>query len=341
MTFEGFDAALVIESAAFWAGAPPAAEGGSDQAGTLDAALRAAGLAEPAQGRADCGCAARAGRAAARAEAMLIDLWIGEPGDNAMRTIERPNLAAGTSLHALLAQASDAFDFEAGGKTRALRANYIKPQPGGYVDENGNGQYDEGELIVVTGKRPKEADGDGDPPSGGDNGGGGDSNGPGVTTREPNETPCVEEAPTGVDLKDINRQALAAANEIHSMDDEHYEYGVIVFEKDGVVGRTEVFTDLDENHINWNGGVPGIPDGARILAIIHNHPASGVVNPGVPSSDSLSDDWDSYDAVVNWGGTRGITVDSNLLMYIYTDKTEKMYVYDKTDRNTSHLSCSL
>jgi hypothetical protein len=192
MTFEGFDSALVIEDAAFWAGAPLATEAASDQADTLDAALRAAGQVEQAQGRADCGCGARAGRAAARAEAMLIDLWIGEAGDNALRPIERPNLAASASWQALIVQAGDEFDFGAGAKTSALRANYIKPQPGEYVDENGNGQYDEGELIIVTGRRPKETDSDGNPwdPNLGDDTGGGGEQGGGPGVESPREPDC-------------------------------------------------------------------------------------------------------------------------------------------------------
>jgi hypothetical protein len=43
---------------------------------------------------------ARAGRAAARAEAMLIDLWINEAGDTALRPIARSNLAASARARA-------------------------------------------------------------------------------------------------------------------------------------------------------------------------------------------------------------------------------------------------
>lgn len=344
MTFEGFDAVPLIESAGFWPGATLPAEPSTDLAGTLDAQLRQAGRGAPVEPSAPCGCGGVFGRASARAEATAIDLWINQPGDDAFRPLERPNLAASVAWHALLAQSGYVFDFDSGMKSPALRADFIQPDPGNYDDANGNGQYDEGEEITVTGTRPKTVDDDGapwEPKPGDDIGGGEKGGGPGVTTDEPRDTPCVEASPIGVDLREINRQALAAVNDIPRQNAAHFEYGSILFEKDGVVGRTPVFTQFDAFNIDWNAGVGAIPDGARVLAILHNHPASGSANPGLPSSDSLKDDWDAYDAVVNWGGTRGITVDPNLLMYIYTNKDGKTYVYDKTDRNTTRLSCSL
>jgi len=343
MTFESFDAVPLVESAGFWAGAPLPAEASAELAGTLDAQLRQGGRGAPVEPSAPCGCGGVFGRAAARAEETAIDLWISQAGDDAFRPLERPNLAASAAWHALLAQAGD-FDFGNGMKSPTLRADFIEPDPGNYDDANGNGQYDEGEEIIVTGTRPKTVDEDGvpwEPKPGDDVGGGEKGGGPGVTTNEPLDTPCVEASPSGVDLREINRQALAASNEIALEDNRQFEYGVIVFEKDGVVSRTAVFTQLSPFNIDWTPGLRSVPEGARILAIIHNHPSSGVDNPGVPSSSSLRDDWDSYDSVINWGGARGVTVDPNLLMYIYTDKDRNIRVYDKTDRGTTRLSCAL
>jgi hypothetical protein len=96
------------------------------------------------------------------------------------------------------------------------------------------------------------------------------------------------------------------------------------------------------DQIDWNAGIPSVPDGARILAILHNHPDDTMIDDRYPSPRSEGGtDWEAYEAVRSWGGTRGITVDQNLLMYIYTNEDRKTWVYDVTDKQTERTSCSL
>jgi hypothetical protein len=158
----------------------------------------------------------------------------------------------------------------------------------------------------------------------------------------PKDTPCVEEKPDGVDLLEINTAALLASNAIAARNDETYEYGVIIYEVNGQIGWTQPFTQQSETNIDWNGGIPMVPDGARIIGIVHNHPDVGSIDDRYPSYDIFqNDDWDAYDALRDWGGTRGITVDSKMLMYIYTNQDHTTRVYDKTDKGDTHPSCPL
>ena len=161
------------------------------------------------------------------------------------------------------------------------------------------------------------------------------------------ETPCVTASPEGHSLAEINNVALVASNEIAALEDDRYEYGVFIYELDGRIYFTAPFTQNSEEDIDWNGGVASIPAGAHILAIVHNHPNKDGIDDRLPSRTNVMTgeegrDWASYDAIKNWSGSsRGITVDPNMLMYVYTNQDKATHVYDKNDRNTTRASCTL
>lgn len=163
----------------------------------------------------------------------------------------------------------------------------------------------------------------------------------------PKETPCVSKSPDGYSLEEINTLALIASTRIAALNDENVEYGIFIYSYQGQLHFTAVFGGNQGESINWNLGVSKLPDGAHIVATVHNHPDLNGIDDRIPSRMNVitqeeGRDWASYDALQNWSGsTRGITVDSKALMYIYTNQTEATYVYDKEDRNTTRASCTL
>ncbi len=159
----------------------------------------------------------------------------------------------------------------------------------------------------------------------------------------PLETPCVEAWPAGIDPTAMNSAALAASNAIAALDDEHLEYSSIVWALDGVVGWTIPYTDGKTNEVNWVGGLSQVPDGAKIIGIVHNHP-DGIMTDTYPSGagNEPGEDWGAYETIVDYNGwPRGISVDQNMLLWIYSDEDHKTHVYDKTDKNQTSPSCSL
>ena len=230
--------------------------------------------------------------------------------------------------------------------------------PENWVDANNNGVYDAGDSIVITGSAFTRS-------GAGGGGGGGDwrelqSDSATLTPTDPDElraaeplpTPCVETtfATPGVSLTDANRAALAASNVIAQQNDETYEYSSIIFFYNGQVGFTEPFTNRSPDHVDWLNAeiLSNIPDGAVIVGVVHSHPDARETNDTIPSNEGAqggyTDDWMMYNQMVGMAvGTlpRGITVDSNMLLYIYSDEDRKTHVYDKTDKNESRTSCSL
>ncbi len=177
----------------------------------------------------------------------------------------------------------------------------------------------------------------------------GSGGGGGEETPEAQPTPCVEASPEGVSLQAMNNAALAASNAIAARDDENIEYSSIIWSLNGTVGYTTPFTSGSDRAANWLGGLSQVPSGAVIVGIVHNHPDDPYVNDTYPSGAAHQDgdDWYRYDQMVN--GTinhgepldRGITVDGNLLLYIYSNQDHKTHVYDKTDKSQTTPSCSL
>jgi hypothetical protein len=217
-----------------------------------------------------------------------------------------------------------------------------------WEDSNGNGYYDGGDTIVVTGHVYVGAQN-----AGGSGGGGGglppdDSTSiPGPTGDvvseipgdEPHTTSCVETtfATPNVSLQNVNRAALAASNAIAQLNDENWEYSSIVFLYNGQVGFTEPYTEQHLDIVDLMGGFARLPDGAVVLAIVHNHPDFDDRPDGFPSTV----DWGGYNATVNFHWARGIIIDSNMLLYIYTNADHHTRVYDRTDRHEFRNGCSL
>jgi hypothetical protein len=165
-------------------------------------------------------------------------------------------------------------------------------------------------------------------------------------------TPCVETtlSTSSASLAEANRAALAASTAIAALNDETYEYSSIIFTLNGYVGFTNPYTDHNTIGVNWVGGLASVPDGAVIIGIVHNHPDDPAMVSTIPSgSGSLDgDDWRRYTELVNFNNDsdprnlpRGITVDQNMLLYIYSNEDHLTHVYDNTDKNQTQTSCSL
>lgn len=168
-----------------------------------------------------------------------------------------------------------------------------------------------------------------------DGGGGGDGGDP-----PPEEyPPCVAAAPEGVDAGSILDAARNAASQIAAGNDETYEYGALIYEHNGSVGVGNVYTQSNTGQVDIGAG--GVPDGARIVGYIHNHPDVGGIDDRTPSNHS-GGDWDQYTSLVSSTSLpRGITADPNMLLFIYTNEDGSVRAYDKTDKNTNTASCAV
>ncbi len=143
----------------------------------------------------------------------------------------------------------------------------------------------------------------------------------------------ILDLPARADQRVAGREQRA----IDQLNDENWEYSSIVFYHDGKVGFTEPFTGRLPDRVNLVGGDDWLPAGAVILGIVHNHPDIYSDHAGYPSVV----DWQGYNQILTADFGRGITVDSNLLYYIYTDDDHKTRVYDKTDKSKTSNSCAL
>jgi hypothetical protein len=198
----------------------------------------------------------------------------------------------------------------------------------------------DGTTITVTGTRTetppsyyewwKLSGGEG---SGGAGAGFGDGGEDTTTTNE--YPPCVEASPDGISPSDALAAAQDAANDIAALNDENIEYGAFIYELNGQVFHTRVFTDGSVKNIGWDTSC--LPDGAHVIGMIHNHPDISGIDDGVPSSV----DWNAYDDLQSWGGARGITVDPNMLMFMYTNEDDQTRVYDNTDKTQTTASCAI
>lgn len=227
----------------------------------------------------------------------------------------------------------------------SIMASNPPPPP----DEGGT---TEGETIIVTGTRYREAEydpGTGGDPGTGVSGGGDTGSGGGGGGIEPLETDCVAYAPDGASLHDINREALKIANAIQNMDVENYEYGALIFTLGGQPYSTRIFTQKNSDNV----GVPldvleGLPNGANIVAFVHNHTSVGTSSDtsAIPSKQ----DFQIFEAL--WGairdnGIQGVSVDQNSLIYVHGrvdtmgDEPNKTRVYDRGDRGDDDPECSL
>ncbi|NGM51796.1 hypothetical protein G5B46_19455 [Caulobacter sp. 602-2] len=171
---------------------------------------------------------------------------------------------------------------------------------------------------------------------GGDGGVGPDGGGDGITEEYP---PCVEASPEGVAPGAILDTARSAAAQIAAGNDETFEYGALIWELNGTVGMGAIYTQNDTGQVQI--GSSGVPDGARIVGYVHNHPDVAGVDDRTPSNH-VGGDWDQYNALVNSTTLpRGITADPNMLLFIYTNEDGSLRAYDKTDEDTETASCAV
>lgn len=297
MTFEAFDAAMLIETAGFSPNIlalPDSTPAGA--AGTLEAALQ-----QTARGP-DTEPGARAeallDRAALRAEAGVLDLWTQERGGARVQALHRPGpgLWADTSWRAWALDIGEDAPAPAGhaGKGSApLSANLDKPPPKPDPDEEDN-------EVVVKGTRPKIYDEGGldGVPSG--DPGGAQTTGPSVAAGEDQPNDCRD------------RQALAAEDEIKAKPDyNHYEYGSLTYrDASGAVQHSDLirgdFEKILPSQIRSWMNSHGVSF-SQVIGWVHNHPTHTYGGPQAdinryPSGgDVPGGDWNVADWFVSQG----------------------------------------
>ena len=152
------------------------------------------------------------------------------------------------------------------------------------------------------------------------------------------ETPCVTASPDGFSLDEINNVALYLSGKIREGRDGRWEYGAVIYSHNGVIGFTSVVTQENPDSVDYP--IAQIPDGAVILAVIHNHPDVHNVNDTYPSLG----DWQTRARLVQANSpllSRGITADPKMLIYVYSNQDWKTRVYDKNDEGKTEPECSL
>jgi hypothetical protein len=158
-------------------------------------------------------------------------------------------------------------------------------------------------------------------------------------------TSCVETSfASGADLQSANNAALEASNAIAALNDENQEYSSIVWQMNGTIGWTAPYTNGSYGNVNLMGGLSQVPAGAVIIGIVHNHPDDATTPDTIPSGSGSygGQDWTAYDQIVALTNLpNGISVDPNMLLYIYSNEDHKTHVYDKTDKSETTTSCSL
>jgi hypothetical protein len=154
----------------------------------------------------------------------------------------------------------------------------------------------------------------------------------------PTYPPCVEAAPVGYNPQDVLNAAKAAAAEMEAANDENQEYSSFIYSLNGQVYHTTLHTDGHFGDITWTTN--DLPAGAHILGMIHNHP-----DDGTEQRMLSGDDWNAYNTLENAqaNGTmpNGITMDTNALMFLYSDSDSGLRAYDKTDKNDTSPSCTI
>lgn len=316
MTFEAFDAALPIEMAGMERWLPAAMTDGASGGGqTLQAALHRAALDEPETREASRGDE-RLDR-----EALVLDLWVRASGGgrtNFAALADRP-LPGPAVWQGWLILPDDGFLLSLEGDAVAAkngdgRASFgeDEPQPGEYVDENGNGRWDPGEeqIITVTGRRDVDDDGapwepnpgDG-PPDGNEPGGGGGGGDP----SEP-PTDLFEECLSAEELSELSPEkqqaylvaveAAEIAREIAAMPDrDSREYGLTIYrDANGVITHSPI---AGGNATSVTGPMAaGLPSWGSALGMVHSHPAI-LFNDSFPNfrlhpTPGTSGDWSAF-----------------------------------------------
>jgi hypothetical protein len=158
-------------------------------------------------------------------------------------------------------------------------------------------------------------------------------------TDDADNTPCVDEVPTGVDLPHLNDLAKHMGSVLANCQDlTDWEWGAFIYQgSDGQLYQSEPFTG--GHYDNMEGASITLPPGAHIVAYLHTHPEDSMMDERTLSSadrsfitgliDSSNDRW---------------SADSKLLAYVVTkdeSTSYHTYVYDKSNRNRTSPGCDL
>ena len=305
MAFEGFEGAVLIETSGFSPNILAQPDAFADAAGTLEAALRQIGLGPEAAARADI----LLDRAALRAEAGVLDLWVHGRGGSNVQALDRPGsgLGADASWRALAPQADDdaqpSEPHAHSGKAIPLSANLDKPAPKPEPKEEEN-------EVVVKGTRPKTYDEgglDGIPTGDGSDGnqiGGGGTTGSGSSSQKvADHTQDCGSSDDGAAVQ-VAKHVMGVPpgagppNPVLAggFDWKAVEFGaVIVRNPDGTYGAL-----YDAIYSNAAPGYVHTPDfeGTNAVGIWHNHPLRGDADQqainSYPSADQrVQSDWDA------------------------------------------------
>ena len=145
--------------------------------------------------------------------------------------------------------------------------------------------------------------------------------------------PCVSAGPS-VSPSALLNAAKQAGAVIESSNDEAWEFGSYLYLHNGQIFHNQPQTQFNSESVAIS--MRGVPDGATVLGYIHNHPERGWPIDQVPSSD----DWSNYSGLMaTTAFPRGISLDPDALLFIYTDNNTR--VYDKNDHGTTVASCAI
>lgn len=148
-------------------------------------------------------------------------------------------------------------------------------------------------------------------------------------------TPCVLHPPSA-DMNKVNGHAKGVEAALQQRSSLNIEFGSIIYHYDGDVAKTSLQTSNSSSSLSF--GLDAIPPGARVLAIVHNHPAGSPGIAGLPSPD----DRGMVNQMMGWVFSgKHFTVDPNMLMYIHDSATGKTYVYDSANITSQSVSCHI
>lgn len=149
---------------------------------------------------------------------------------------------------------------------------------GNYIDENGNGQYDEGETLLVTHEREDEFNGGGGGYYPGGGGGGGTGDGGGFNDPADDFEECQDTStmtPEQREDYEVAREAAEIAREIQAAAErDSREYGALIYrDANGTITHTPLIPGGATSVSNWPN-TDGF-DYSTVLGVVHSHPASG------------------------------------------------------------------
>ena len=119
------------------------------------------------------------------------------------------------------------------------------------------------------------------------------------------------------------------------------EHSLLIYlDADGVLGFTDPTTGGPGETAPIDFG--GIPDGGTLIGWMHTHTSQPGINGGYPSDGSNAEngmgDWAVRDLLVSLAmQSDRISVDPNMLMYLLDTEGDRLYEYDKDDRDSDSL----